>query len=358
MSPVMASGKRLDHVHGLRGIAALMVVFQHAFEMAKMGGSARFDFVLEHLNLGRFGIVLFFLISGLVVPFSLHGERALRNFALSRFFRLYPAYWLSIALFMIIAFWQGAPIPSAKVLANLTMLQTLLGQANIGNAYWTLLYEMIFYAMCAALYAINALRSVPVIGTISAIGFASAIAPAIGETTGDVLVIPFIFGLFFLGMMLRFAFVEGHAAAVRWSQVLAPFAVLTGMTMGGTFFPVFENASSFFPPLALASAMAVPVLLFAGVLWLKPMPGKVLMYLGTISYSVYLFQQPVLDLLPQVIAPGEWPFGFALAAFGVIVAVSSLTYHWLEKPMQDLGRSLTRRAASNPDVVPPANLAA
>ena len=39
----MASGNRLDHVHGLRGIAALMVVFQHGFELAGLGGSSLFE---------------------------------------------------------------------------------------------------------------------------------------------------------------------------------------------------------------------------------------------------------------------------------------------------------------------------
>ena len=143
----MASGKRLDHVHGLRGIAALMVVVQHAFEMARLGGSDLFAFSLSHVNFGRFGVVLFFLISGLVVPFSFRGDRPIRSFAISRFFRLYPAYWASIAVFLAIAIWQGAPIPGETIAANLTMLQTLWGQPNIGNAYWTLLYEMIFYGV-------------------------------------------------------------------------------------------------------------------------------------------------------------------------------------------------------------------
>lgn len=342
----MESGKRLDHVHGLRGIAALMVVVQHAFEMARLGGSSLFDLPLAHVNFGRFGVVLFFLISGLVVPFSFRGERPLRSFAISRFFRLYPAYWASIAVFLVIAIWQGSPIPGERIAANLTMLQTLLGQPNIGNAYWTLLYEMIFYGVCMLLCAGRMLRSANVIGTIAALCLVGSVVPTPGAPAGDVVTILYFFSLFFIGMILRLAFVEQDKAASAWAVLLVCGGTLAGMAMGGAFFPVFENGNRFFPPIALASAMALPIPLFVLALWLKPRPGKALMFLGTVSYSVYLFQQPVLDLLSRVILPGQWPVVYALAVMAAVVAISAAVYRWVEKPMLELGKRLDRRPTS------------
>ena len=57
---------------------------------------------LDLFNAGRFGVALFFLISGFVIPFSFKEPRPLLRFALSRFFRLYPAYWLSLMLALLI----------------------------------------------------------------------------------------------------------------------------------------------------------------------------------------------------------------------------------------------------------------
>ena len=322
-----------------------MVVLQHAFELARLGGSSLFDLSLDHVNLGRFGVVLFFLISGLVVPFSFRGDNPLRSFALSRFFRLYPAYWASIAVFLVIAIWQGSPIPGDKIAANLTMLQTLFGQANIGNAYWTLLYEMIFYGLCLLLCAGRMLRSANVIGTIAALCLLGSIMPTPGAPPGDVVTVLYFFSLFFIGMILRLAFVEQDKAATAWAVLLVCGGTLTGMALGGAFFTVVENGNHFFPPIALVSAMALPIPLFVLALWLKPRPGKVLMFLGTVSYSVYLFQQPVLDLLSQVILPGQWPLVYPLAVVATVVAISAGVYRWVEKPMLELGKRLDRRSA-------------
>lgn len=341
----MVSGKRLDHVHGLRGIAALMVVVQHAFEMARLGGSDLFNLSLSHINFGRFGVVLFFLISGLVVPFSFRGERPIRSFAISRFFRLYPAYWASIAVFLAIAIGQGAPIAGDIIAANLTMLQTFMGKPNIGNAYWTLYYELIFYGICILLCASGMLRKANIIGTIAMLCLIGSVMPDPGAAPGEVVTVFYFFSLFFIGMILRLAFVDQDRQAKGWAVLLVVVGTLTGMAMGGAFFAVAENGNFFFRPFALTTAMALPIPLFVLALWLKPAPGKVLMYLGTISYSVYLFQQPVLYMLSQLIVPGQWPVGHLLAVVAAVVTISAAVFRWIEKPMLELGKKLDQRPA-------------
>ena len=93
---------RLDHIHGLRGLAAVAVVIEHAALIARASGASLFSGVLHAIDLGRFGVVLFFLISGLVIPFSFSGETPLRTFAIRRAFRLYPVYWLSIPVLALV----------------------------------------------------------------------------------------------------------------------------------------------------------------------------------------------------------------------------------------------------------------
>ena len=127
-----SSPKRLDHIQGLRGLAALVVIIQHGLEIVQRSGLQPFGRFLEALNLGRFGVVLFFLISGLVIPYSFRGETPLRNFAISRLFQLYPAYWLSIPVLTGVAYLRGWTTNAQTILGNFTMIQELIGMRNIG----------------------------------------------------------------------------------------------------------------------------------------------------------------------------------------------------------------------------------
>lgn len=85
--------KRLAFVDTLRGIAVLAVVLQHALEQIVLNqptGSYywAFHYALgEYFNFGRFGVVLFFFVSGFVIPYSFPNSAApVRDFAVSRFF--------------------------------------------------------------------------------------------------------------------------------------------------------------------------------------------------------------------------------------------------------------------------------
>src|SRR3954451_17833952 len=100
--------RRLAFIDTLRGIAVLSVVIQHALEVIVRehptgAYHAIFhDAIGYYMNFGRFGVVLFFFVSGFVIPFSFPGTASpVRDFTISRFFRLYPAYWTSIAIGLI-----------------------------------------------------------------------------------------------------------------------------------------------------------------------------------------------------------------------------------------------------------------
>ena len=88
---------RLQYIDAMRGIAALLVVLQHALAEAFPASP-----LLEYVSPGRFGVVLFFLISGFVVPFSIKGERPIASFVVNRAARLLPALWLSIGTLLIV----------------------------------------------------------------------------------------------------------------------------------------------------------------------------------------------------------------------------------------------------------------
>ena len=97
---------------------------------------------------------MFFLISGFVIPFSILPDRAapVGSFAIKRILRIYPAYWLSVPLAALVVFWiWGTQFTTREVLVNLTLMQDVFGVRSAEGVYWTLLVELVFYALCVVL---------------------------------------------------------------------------------------------------------------------------------------------------------------------------------------------------------------
>lgn len=106
---------------------------------------------------GYLGVDLFFLISGFVIMMSAsHGS--VRSFVASRAARLYPAFWVCCtATFSVLAVsGQGSPV--ASYLANMTMVGLVAPVGLIDPSYWTLGYEIRFYAMVAVVMALGLLH--------------------------------------------------------------------------------------------------------------------------------------------------------------------------------------------------------
>src|SRR5262245_53819945 len=85
---------RLAFLDCARALAAAFVVLAHGLQVCVPGF---LDWSLANLELGRSGVVFFLLISGFIIPPSLEQSGSPGRFWLRRFFRLFPAYWLSIA---------------------------------------------------------------------------------------------------------------------------------------------------------------------------------------------------------------------------------------------------------------------
>src|SRR5262249_35789389 len=115
--------------------------------------------------IGQAAILVFFMISGFVIPLSLE-ERGAASFWLRRFFRLFPVYWFSIALALAYVM-AGGPLPvgaplsdSTTWIANITLLQGCLGRPNIWEVFWSLHFEVAFYVVCSGLFACGFLHRV------------------------------------------------------------------------------------------------------------------------------------------------------------------------------------------------------
>jgi peptidoglycan/LPS O-acetylase OafA/YrhL len=126
----------------VRFIAAMAVVLYH---YTARDGFTGFEQIAEVTKFGYLGVPLFFMISGYVIALSAK-NRTPTEFAISRFVRLYPAYWCGILFTLSMSYIFGDYSPSLTViLANATMLNDYLNIENIDGVYWTLQAELKFY---------------------------------------------------------------------------------------------------------------------------------------------------------------------------------------------------------------------
>jgi peptidoglycan/LPS O-acetylase OafA/YrhL len=146
---------RLAWLDALRGFAALCVVFDHGSTLLLLPART---FLYHWLNLGQYGVFVFFLVSGYIVPASLERKGSVRGFWISRAFRLYPMFAVAVVLGLVASatgygiYTSAGVHPLAAVLSWLLMLQNLNTGLNVPVVTWTLSYEMVFYLLIAALF--------------------------------------------------------------------------------------------------------------------------------------------------------------------------------------------------------------
>lgn len=141
----------------IRGVAALLVAVHHFGLLALIPGGAYFG---KHFDLGIYAVMVFFLVSGYIIPASLERRGDVRGFWVGRFFRIYPLLLVvvTIALLVLPQKFSAVPVqgdieqPVRATVANLTLLQDLLNIPNGLGVLWTLSYEMVFYFFVSALF--------------------------------------------------------------------------------------------------------------------------------------------------------------------------------------------------------------
>ena len=154
---------RLVEIDALRGVAALAVVLFHY--------TARFDELFGHrpppaisFSGGHYGVNLFFIISGFVIFMTLEKTSKPMDFVVSRFSRLFPAYWTAIVLTFLLTHLLGLPgklVDLATAFGNLVMIHGLLFRIpHVDGVYWTLEVELLFYCGMLGLFCLRRLGKV------------------------------------------------------------------------------------------------------------------------------------------------------------------------------------------------------
>ncbi|KRQ01530.1 MULTISPECIES: acyltransferase [Bradyrhizobium] len=357
--------KRLAFIDTLRGIAVLAVLVQHVFEviLEKHPTGVYYgplhDIFGYYMNFGRFGVVLFFFVSGFVIPFSFPDSATpVRDFTISRFFRLYPAYWTSIVVGLVsVQLLDSKSFPLGQIAANVTMLQTFVNVPNLWVFYWTLAIELLFYVGCTILFAMGLLNrrftAVTIVVAAALVGTTAALFVE-SRAVSSVMEVGLNLSAMFLGKIIRDTVIGGK---LRWTHVTvctllyAVFAAtLSDRRFGGVY---HEN---FFYSYSIGSAYISAALVFIGfAVFGERMAWRPMAFVGVISYSVYLMSPFAIVYVHRLVWFGDGPLGwsiFLVVILALSILVSWMTYTFIEKPSISFGQRF-RSARRKPVVLEP-----
>jgi peptidoglycan/LPS O-acetylase OafA/YrhL len=314
---------RVTTVDCLRGLAASAVVWFHLTQ-----GNPDPHLPLWLRASGRhgwLGVEVFFVISGFVIPFVLRrANYRLKDygpFVVRRIVRLDPPYFASILVAVGLAY-ASAAVPGFRgqppafsvpqLLSHVAYANGLLGFHAINVVYWSLSLEFQYYLLIglAAPLLLSEKRIVR-IGALAALSIAALALP-------NKLIVFSWFFLFELGILTfyfrgRMVSLSGYLAGV----VL--MAVGTHVTLG----------------LATALVAVATTLLMAFV----ELRNRPLLFLGDISYSLYLIHVPVGGRIINggsrlALGPAGWVL-LTLAAFVVAVLVAYGFHLLVERPARE-----------------------
>lgn len=342
---------RLASLDALRGLAALIVVLFHYLPYYdKLFGH---DFAMpgllhDTLQFGRYGVHLFFILSGFVIFMTLERTSKASWFGLARAFRLLPALWAAIALTFLSVHWLGPEsraVPLGTALLNTTLLHEYLGQAHVDGAYWSLVVEVTFYSWMALLYfnlrhwhQLRLALALWVLASYLGVIWWKQIPDGLAFLVKDLLFVKYA-PLFVAGMLIYRR--HRHGGGSAFDNTLMALSIGHGLLAYKLPYSLFVLAC--FGVFALAVAGRIQVLANRPLLWL-----------GSLSYSLYLVHQNigygVIGWSYNAGLPG-W-FGVMLALI-MALALASLVHYLVEKPALARFRSWRQkaeiRAAGTPD---------
>lgn len=256
----------------LRGVAALMVAFFHFTHHHSIHGTLldENDFIYKIGHFGQYGVHLFFVISGFVIPYSMvkhnYSIKKIGSFLLKRITRIEPPYLLSIlwviasSIVFSIYLGQDILIEWKRLGLHLGYLIPFSNENWYNEVYWTLAIEFQYYLFIAISFSFF-FHKKQLVRTI-ALG-AMAIIPSLGYEGFFITYTP-IFGLGIVGALVQ----------------------LNKITKQSFFFwvVVFFSSILFFKGFVIASITLVTLVVIVGM----HVKTKGSDFLGKISYSVYL----------------------------------------------------------------------
>lgn len=334
----MDKNKRYSELDCLRGLAALAVVLFHF--------TYGYDFGLKimsedkfYFRYGNLGVQLFFIISGFVIFMTLDKTIKAKDFLVSRFSRLYPAYWASIIITVVITTLLSVPFQEGifdvkQVIVNFTMFQFWFRIKNVDGAYWTLTIELTFYFIMLFVFLSKKLKYIAWIclfWLVLSVCFTAFDIP-LGNYIKAILILRFA-PLFVAGIifyLLKDNRKDINLHGLVFLSLMAEFYLLYQLDSD---YIVFWIISSFY-------------LLFYFFIYnkLEFISNKVLIFLGSISYSMYLIHENIgIGLIYWLKKVADIQLFYLPITILLVVILASFITFYIEKPAMNWIRDFYKK---------------
>jgi len=379
------TGRNIDALDGLRGCAVLLVVLLHVLQY-QVGRAAFLRGTIGGWSVLGSGVELFFVLSGflLFLPYARaafldRDPPSVQKFFQRRAFRILPAYWASLAIFVLVLLpLHDAPlgVPSSSGITNVglhvILAQNLLKSyfEGINPVYWTMAVEVQFYIVLPIIASvvvskIRRGRSSAAIAVFAGIGICSILAYAVSlslhrlgggfERFVQVPAMVQYLPVFGVGMVASLAYVAatdgpwvGRDLRAKGKAVGLGGLLLLGLLVGLNQAELYHWRYGYIITDQMAG-LAYGAILLGVVLgwrsWQRGLKSGWLRFFGMISYSLYIWNLVAIQrfVLPQVDRYVHGGVAIVLlglvASLVVLVPISLVSYLAFERPFIAARRS-------------------
>ncbi|MCX4029781.1 acyltransferase [Endozoicomonas sp. SM1973] len=325
---------RLAELDVFRGLAAIAVVLFHL--------TTRYDQLYEHPSLvfdfplGHYGVTWFFMISGFVIFLTLSRTQHASDFIVSRFSRLFPAFWIAVivtTLAVMLIGLSGTTFTATTVVLNLTMIPELLGAQTVDGVYWTLQYEIMFYFFMMVVWQIKWLDKIEwvCLGWLLLQGvflFSEYIYGYFPWKLRLFLILDYGH-LFVAGILFYRLKYQSQPGMINISRhLLIVISVLLQCIMD-------DSPESVWVAAGLYASFYLFIYNYLTFIVCKP-----LVFLGTISYTLYLFHHNLgFVILNQFYQLGVSPLFAIPSVVAICMIIATAVTYFIEKPALRLIRA-------------------
>ncbi|MGX5560987.1 acyltransferase family protein [Bacillus thuringiensis] len=349
---------RIKELDSIRGLAALTVVFGHfCLMLPSLPNSIKFS-PLRFLWAGGEAVIVFYVLSGFVLSMALyHSKTNYWGYLIKRFVRIYIPYyfWIIVTFVLFILFssyevvglrdwfydrWQGS-ITKLDILNHFVLLNNFFTE-NYNPVIWSLAQEMrisiVFPLLFLLFYKLNWKKTILFALSFSLISVVLNmlhIGKAEGFYNGYADTLHFT-SMFMVGMLL-FKYQEKLIYSYRnMKKFKKGFLITLGVILylySILIYGFSRNDTTFLiKDWGVVMGVSIFIIMAMSNLKVKAFLNKsVFVYLGEISYSIYLCHFPIMMVLFKLLYTKIPIFFLLTLCIAMTLFFSIVSYHLIEK---------------------------